>query len=104
MATQTSIPWTHHTFNGWWGCTKISPACDHCYAEAQARWRGHHVWGAGTPRRYFGEKHWAAPQKWHREAERSGERVLVFCSSMADVFDNEVDRSHRERLWQLIRE
>ena len=22
-----------HTFNLWWGCTKVSPACDHCYAE-----------------------------------------------------------------------
>ena len=104
MAARTSIAWTNKTFNPWWGCVKVSPACDHCYAEAQATRYGHHVWGAGTPRRYFSDKHWAEPLKWHREAMVSRERVLVFCASMADVFDNEVDQSHRDRLWQLIRE
>lgn len=28
------IEWTDHTFNPWVGCTKVSPACDHCYAKA----------------------------------------------------------------------
>lgn len=33
MADKTGISWTDHTFNPWWGCAKVSPACDHCYAE-----------------------------------------------------------------------
>ncbi|GCD54290.1 phage Gp37/Gp68 family protein [Acetobacter pasteurianus] len=33
MAENSSIQWTDHTFNPWIGCTKISPACDNCYAE-----------------------------------------------------------------------
>lgn len=34
-----------------------------------------------------------------------GERALrVFCASMADVFDNEVDQGHRAQLWALIRD
>jgi len=35
MADQSAIEWTDSTFNPWIGCTKISPACDHCYAETQ---------------------------------------------------------------------
>lgn len=33
MAENSSIQWTDQTFNPWIGCTKISPACDNCYAE-----------------------------------------------------------------------
>lgn len=31
MAENSGIEWTHHTFNPWIGCTKVSAACDHCY-------------------------------------------------------------------------
>lgn len=37
VAENTGIEWCDHTFNPWVGCTKISPACDHCYAEAWAK-------------------------------------------------------------------
>lgn len=48
MAENSGIEWTHHTFNPWIGCTKVSAACDHCYAEA---------WDAREPeRRASGEK------------------------------------------------
>lgn len=33
MSETTKIEWTDATFNPWIGCTKVSPACDHCYAE-----------------------------------------------------------------------
>ena len=33
MSANSKIEWTDHTFNPWIGCTKVSPACDHCYAE-----------------------------------------------------------------------
>jgi protein gp37 len=103
MGEVTSIAWTQHTFNPWWGCMKVGPGCDFCYAEAfDRRLRGDH-WGTGKERRYFENFHWDAPLKWNREAEASGKRSRVFCASMADVFDNEVDQSHRERLWHLIR-
>ena len=32
----TKIEWADHTVNVWQGCTKVSPACDHCYAERMA--------------------------------------------------------------------
>jgi protein gp37 len=33
----SSISWTDHTFNIAWGCTEVSPACDHCDANLMAR-------------------------------------------------------------------
>jgi protein gp37 len=51
MGQVTKIEWCHHTYNPWLGCTKVSPACDHCYAEAQEDQRyGRVEWG-GTRRR-----------------------------------------------------
>ena len=34
MGENSKIEWTTHTFNPWIGCQKVSPGCDHCYAEA----------------------------------------------------------------------
>lgn len=103
MAETTGIAWTDATWNPWWGCMKVGPGCDHCYAEVLDHRVGGDHWGAGKPRRYFGEKHWNEPLRWNRKAAETGERKLVFCASMADVFDNEVEQEHRERLWALIR-
>jgi protein gp37 len=103
MASTTSIAWTDRTFNAWWGCTRIGPGCDHCYAAAFDHRIGGSHWGAGRERRYFGDHHWAEPLGWNAQAERAGVPSLVFCSSMADVFDNEVEQRHRTRLWALIR-
>jgi protein gp37 len=105
MATVTKIEWCHHTFNPWWGCTQVSPLCDRCYAMMlDARWFKRAHWGPGAPRRYFGDAHWREPAKWDRSAQVEGRRHRVFCASMADVFDNEVDQALRDRLWRLVRQ
>ena len=51
MGKDSAILWTDHTFNPWWGCVKVSPGCDNCYAETWARRKGHDVWGKDAPRR-----------------------------------------------------
>jgi protein gp37 len=103
MAKNSSIEWTHHTFNPWWGCTKVSPGCKHCYAETFSRRIGIAIWGPRAERRLFGDAHWREPIKWNAEATRIGSRRRVFCASMADVFENrpELDQV-RQRLWTLI--
>lgn len=99
----TKIEWAHHTFNPWHGCEKVSPACRGCYAEAFSKRIGLDIWGADKPRRFFGDKHWAQPLKWNRDAAESGEQVRVFCASMADVFEDRKDLDeHRARLFALI--
>ena len=103
MGKDSRIEWTHHTFNPWWGCVKVSPAYKHCYAEGWAKRVGLDVWGARAPRRFFSDAHWREPLKWNRGAETAGERRRVFCASMADVFEARDDLNPwRERLWQLI--
>ncbi len=103
MGKNSSIEWTHHSFNPWWGCTKVSPACANCYAEAFAHRLGQGVWGANAPRRLFGDSHWREPLRWNAEALAEGEQRRVFCASMADVFEARTDLdSQRAKLWQLI--
>lgn len=105
MAKDSRIEWTHHTFNPWWGCVRVSAACDHCYAETWAKRLGEQVWGPSSTRRFFGDAHWAEPIRWNKEARDKKVRRRVFCASMADVFENRPDLvSHRLRLLKLIEE
>lgn len=90
MGETTEIAWTDHTFNPWWGCVRVSPGCERCYAEAFAKRTGHDVWGVRAPRRFFGDAYWQKPVKWNADAERDGVRRRVFCASMADVFEDPV--------------
>lgn len=103
MGKETAIAWTDHTFNPVWGCTKIGPGCDFCYADVWAQRTGHNIWGTGTFRE-FTDKHWRQPLNWNAAAEKAGVRKRVFCASMADVFDNQWPDHLRPRLWQLIRD
>lgn len=103
MGKGSDIEWCDHSFNPWWGCMKIGPGCDNCYAASFAHRMGLDIFGAGKPRRYFGEKHWQQPLLWNDEAARSGRRARVFCLSMGDFFDNAADADIRRRTWELIR-
>ncbi len=102
MGATTEIRWTDSTFNPWWGCARVSEACQHCYAESWAKRFGVE-WGKTAERRVFGDKHWNEPLRWNRQAEQAGTRRLVFCASMADVFEDHPELPpERERLWDLI--
>lgn len=103
MAENSKIEWTDHTFNPWMGCTKVSPACDNCYAAEMMDSRyGRVRWGAGQDRVRTAPSTWQQPRKWNKRAAASGERPFVFCASLADVFDNEVDSQWRTDLFELI--
>lgn len=103
MGTTTAIKWTDHTFNPWMGCTKVSPACDHCYAEALGKRTGRVQWGDSAPRVAVSEGYWQNPRKWNAAARAEQRRHRVFCASMADVFeDNVTVLGHRNRLFDVI--
>ena len=104
MSMNSTIEWTDHTFNPWWGCVKVSAGCDNCYAEVFAKRYDHDVWGPDAPRRFLSDNHWDQPIIWNRTAALVEERAKVFCASMADVFERRDDLvSHRRRLVDLIR-
>lgn len=112
---KTTIEWTAtidengvrhqgYSFNPWEGCQKVGPGCDHCYAEARdVRFTGGTHWGPGAPRRLTGRANWNKPLRWDSDAAKAGTRPRVFCASLADVFDNAVDRKWRADLFDLIR-
>lgn len=106
---RTAIQWVTYTFNPWWGCVQVSPACDHCYAMVMARRLGRKLfghpveWGPGGQRGYIADEKWKQPLAWDRAAARSAERPRVFCGSMMDVFEGlREQRPHLARLFELI--
>lgn len=98
----TAIQWCHHTFNAWIGCTKVSPGCKNCYAEALDRRWGNARWGKGAARERTSATYWRGPLSWNARAAKAGERHRVFCASLADVFDTEVNPQWRVELLHLI--
>ena len=104
MAETTGIEWCDATFNPWIGCTKVSAACDSCYAETLMDHRfGRVEWGHGKPRKRTSESNWRKPLRWNDTLPiKLGRRPRVFCASLADVFDTEVDDSWRADLMLLI--
>lgn len=89
MGENTKIEWADHTFNGWIGCSHVSKGCMNCYAERDFDHRYHKVeWGPRGTRVETSDKNWAKPFKWNKAAEERGHVDLVFCASLADVFED----------------
>ncbi len=102
MGQNSKIEWTHHTFNPWWGCVRVSDGCKHCYAETFAKRFGVE-WGVNTPRKMASDKYMRQPIKWNKDAQAAGERRRVFCASMADLFEDRDDLIvQRARVFELI--
>ena len=112
MAANSNIEWTDSTVNFWWGCTKVGPGCDHCYAETWSKRTGGNIWGTGVPRRKIKSavallhrldndySWWAADHAiagYHQTSRRR-----VFIQSMSDLFDLEVPVEWFAEAWQTI--
>jgi protein gp37 len=112
MGAQSKIEWTDATFNPWLGCTKVRrrwgapSACDFCYAEKWAKRSGQVQWG-NHPRRRTTQAYWRSPITWNDQSRsfqaEHGRRQRVFCASLADVFDNQIDPQWRADLFNIIR-
>lgn len=112
MADTTAIEWTDATINFWWGCTKVGPGCDHCYAETLSNRFGGGHWGTGSPRRKIKGAvkllHWLDNNYawWAADlvmgAGQPYRRRRVFIQSMSDLFDNEVPLEWFAEAWQTI--
>lgn len=108
MAAETKISWADATCNFWVGCTKVSPACDHCYAEKLNGCRLKMVvaWGPKHDRKRV-KAGWALARKLQRDAARfyevHGRRRRVFVNSLSDFFDNHRSVVWREEAWALMK-
>jgi protein gp37 len=131
MSAQTKIEWCDSTFNPWVGCTRVSPACDDCYAARSTPARtGKVKWGAGEQRRRTASANWRNPKVWNERKfwqcldcgwrgeftindldgcpgcgknNHAAARRRVFCASLADWLDNEVQIEWLVDLLDLIR-
>lgn len=103
MGDTTGISWTDHTFNPWWGCTKIAPGCDNCYAAALDTRTGGNYWDAHQKPRRTKPNNWRKVLKWNEQAEIENRRHRVFCGSMMDWCDKDAPEGARDELFALIR-
>lgn len=105
MAETSAIEWTDSTINFWWGCSKISIGCDHCYAETWAKRTGHDLWGNDVPRLPI-KSVFKTLLKLNQTAEafrkEHGRRRRVFMQSMSDLFDKEVPGEWFAVAWGAI--
>ncbi len=63
---------------------------------------GRVAWGAGEDRSRTSEANWRAPLKWDRAAAAAGKPATVFCLSLGDIWDNEVDERWRHDAFALM--
>lgn len=89
MGRETGIAWCDHTASFWMGCQRVSPGCEHCYAEALVTKRMRlPVWGPpSTTERKRTLSAWRDVPAWDRAAKRDGVRRRLFVSSLADIFE-----------------
>jgi Bacteriophage protein gp37 len=112
MAETSGIEWTDATVNFWWGCTKVGPGCDWCYAETWAARFGEAPWGPGVDRRkikgavkllyklHNDYAWWAADAQIGQLHPNSVRRVFI--QSMSDLFDKEVPLEWLAEAWKHI--
>jgi len=99
MGATSTIEWTDSSWNPVTGCTKVSPGCDHCYAETFAeRFRG-------VPGNHFEQgfdlKLWpdrlTLPLTWKRPRK-------IFVNSMSDLFHQDVPDDFIAQVFAVMNE
>jgi protein gp37 len=101
----TSIEWTDKTWNPVIGCSKVSPGCAHCYAEALSI-RFAKAWGVPglpwTPENadanvILKPERLSQPLTWRKPS-------MVFVNSMSDLFHARVPDSYIAEVFSIMGE
>lgn len=99
MSGKTKIEWTEMSWNPVTGCTKISPGCKNCYAEAFTR----RLQKMGQKKYKNGFKVTTHPgvlndpNKWKKNTK-------VFVNSMSDLFHKDVPLSFIKDVFKVMNE
>lgn len=92
MAKETNIAWADSTWSPFIGCSKVSPACDNCYAEGWAKRAGRDfskVVRAST-------ETFHSPLRWNKPAR-------IFVCSLSDFFHPDILRIDRQDAIHVMR-
>ncbi len=98
MAANSSIEWTESTWNPVTGCTKVSPGCDHCYAERLAL----RLQAMGQPNYANGfnvtvqEHMLELPLRWRTPQ-------VIFVNSMSDLFHRDVPTDYIHKVFDVMK-
>ncbi|MYC93568.1 MAG: phage Gp37/Gp68 family protein [Caldilineaceae bacterium SB0661_bin_32] len=98
MSNKSSIEWTESTWNPVTGCTKVSPGCQHCYAERMAI----RLKAMGQPNYANGftlaihEHALDLPLKWKKPQ-------IIFVNSMSDLFHKDVPAWFIQETFDVMR-
>ena len=96
MGDKSAIEWTQSTWNPVTGCTKTSPGCAHCYAEAitlRFKRGGPFLPGLATIKLH--PERLSLPLKWKRPR-------LIFVNSMSDLFHEEVPLDFIQEIFEVM--
>ncbi|MGB7235906.1 MAG: phage Gp37/Gp68 family protein [Rhodococcus sp. (in: high G+C Gram-positive bacteria)] len=95
MGDRTGIEWTDATWNPITGCTKVSPGCDHCYAETIAhRFDGTPAYPNGFDVTLRPER-LEQPLRWRKPR-------MIFVNSMSDLFHKDIPDEYIARVFAVM--
>ena len=97
MSSESGIEWTEQTWNPMTGCTKVSPGCKHCYAEAMAR----RLQAMGAPGYERGFKLALHPGRLLQPTLRR-KPTTYFVNSMSDLFHKQVPDTYLDEVFAVI--
>lgn len=99
MSGKTKIEWTEQTWNPTTGCTKISPGCKNCYAEAMShRLKAMNVVGYEN-----GFKISIIEDRLSQPLKRK-KPTKYFVNSMSDLFHEEIPDEFIDKIFAVIKE
>jgi len=98
MLNQSSIEWTHSTWNPVTGCSKVSVGCDHCYAARMAR----RLQAMGVPKYRNGFEVTLHPEVLGEPLRRKKPQI-IFVNSMSDLFHEKIPLNYVRRVFDVMR-
>ena len=98
MSTQSNIEWTEMTWNPTVGCTKISPGCKNCYAEAMAK----RLKAMGMRGYENGFRLNLMPERLGEPLDRR-KPTVYFVNSMSDLFHEKIPFAYVHRVFEVMR-
>ena len=107
MADKTKIEWTDATWNPITGCSRVSPGCEHCYAERLAGTRLKHHWSRkGLTRPGPDGPIWTGEvrlnEEWMDQPLRWKKPRRVFVCAHADLFHENVPDEWLDRVFEVM--
>ena len=98
MSTKSKIEWTEQTWNPATGCTKVSPGCQNCYAEAMAR----RLKGMGVKGYEKGFSLTLHPDRLNDPLTRK-KPAIYFVNSMSDMFHEDIPDDYIRQVFDVIK-